>query len=596
MSLFCLLQINAQSPTISFSQIATYGSAVDIENVGDERLFIVNKLGTIGIIDTLGNVNPNTFLDISSQVTTNGERGLLGLAFHPDYATNGYFYINYTDLSGNTVVSRFSVSALPDIANASSEMVLMTINQPYSNHNGGDLTFGPDGYLYIATGDGGSGGDPDNNGQDLMSLLGKILRIDVDNGTPYSIPADNPFFAPLSAADEIWSYGLRNPWRISFDQLTGDLWIADVGQGVLEEINFQSSTSPGSENYGWRCYEGTATYNNGVGCPSSNGLVFPVYEYGHNSTGGFSVTGGFVYRGNKYPCLYGKYIFVDYVSGNLWTLEADGNGAWIDNFYDDSTFSFPNNISSFGEDSNGELYACKLDGKIYKIEADCDIQANVSLKAYLEGPYIGSGQMLNGLGSLIPLNQPYSQSPYNYSGTESLLSIPSNMVDWVLVEVRAGTPTTSNQRSTVTVETHAGLLLKDGTIVGTNGLPLVFDNLLAGVNYYFCIRHRNHLDVFSPLPTIGSQNMIYDFTLTSNSILMTNQTKQMVDGSYAMYCGDFNIDGSIQTSDFNAWKLSPAVLQTYSFTDANMDGSIQVTDYDKWYVNRAKLGYTEIDF
>ena len=250
------------------------------------------------------------------------KRGLLGLAFHPDYENNGYFYLNYTGSGGDTRVSRFSVSSDPDVADANSEVVLFIQDQPEANHNGGNLEFGPDGYLYIGLGDGGGFDDLDNNAQDTSQLLGKMLRIDVDNGNPYGIPDDNPFIGPDGIPDEIWAIGLRNPWRYSFDALTGDLWIADVGQNIWEEINKQPASSAGGENYGWRCYEGDVSFNTS-GCAPIENYVFPVYDYSH-ANNNCSVTGGFVYRGNEMPEHYGKYFFCDYCSGTFWTLTEDG--------------------------------------------------------------------------------------------------------------------------------------------------------------------------------------------------------------------------------------------------------------------------------
>lgn len=335
---------------------------VSIANAGDSRLFVVNQRGSVLVVDSLGNVNPVPFLDISSRVVYGGERGLLGITFHPNYKTNGYFYVNYVGAGDSTHISRFSVSsANPDRAQPSSELKLMTIFQPYTNHKGGDLRFGPDGYLYIGLGDGGSGGDPQNRAQNLMELLGKMLRIDVNQGNPYSIPPTNPFYASLSMRNEIWAYGLRNPWRFSFDRLTGDLWIADVGQNAFEEINFQAASSTGGENYGWRCYEGNATYNTS-GCNSPSNYTFPVYAYPHGTE--CSVTGGYVNRYSESSPYYGHYFFADYCGDKIWTLRKVA-GNWVV-----ETFGqFPNNnFSTFGEDASGRLYIADLTGgKIYRI-------------------------------------------------------------------------------------------------------------------------------------------------------------------------------------------------------------------------------------
>ncbi len=367
---------NAQvtHPDLAFNTYATgFTQAVDITNAGDStnRLFVVERYGYIKIIDN-GVVLPNDFLNIASRVSDSpNERGLLGLAFHPDYKNNGYFYVNYTNNSTNTRISRFSVDPNnPNQADAGSEVVLLTINQPYWNHNGGCIRFGPDGYLYIGMGDGGSSGDPDDYSQNTQSLLGKMLRIDVDNGNPYAIPPDNPFVGDTNVLDEIWAVGVRNPWRFSFDRLTGDLWIGDVGQNAREEIDFQPGSSSGGENYGWRCYEGNNTYNTS-GCGSISNYVFPVYEYNRNSTGGYSVTGGLVYRGSKYSCMQGFYFFADYVTNNVWTMAPDGNGGWDTHRHTNISPS-PSNLAGFGEDEAGELYALNLSGTVYKVEPQND--------------------------------------------------------------------------------------------------------------------------------------------------------------------------------------------------------------------------------
>ncbi|MCB0706950.1 MAG: PQQ-dependent sugar dehydrogenase [Saprospiraceae bacterium] len=363
---FFALNLFAQ-PQIQLEVIASgFTRPVDIANAGDERIFVVEQPGSIRVIDGNGNVSPTPFLSITNTVNDNGnERGLLGLAFHPDYANNGYFFVNYTGTGGNTFVSRFSVSDFnPNIADASSEEVILTFNQPNSNHNGGDLNFGPDGYLYIGTGDGGGGGDTQNNAQTTSKYLGKMLRIDVDNGTPYSIPVDNPFVNDAAVLDEIWAIGLRNPWRFSFDRQTGDLWIGDVGQELWEEIDFQPAGSTGGQNYGWRCYEGFHTFNTNNCLPASE-YVEPIFEYYSNTPTGCSVTGGFVYRGCRFPEMVGYYMFADYCTGKFWAIAPDGQGGW-DSFElaDLDNFEF----SAFGEDWNGELYVAYLgDGTIARV-------------------------------------------------------------------------------------------------------------------------------------------------------------------------------------------------------------------------------------
>jgi glucose/arabinose dehydrogenase len=337
-------------------------SPVCIANAGDSRLFIVDQHGYIIILNSVGLANAQPFLNIHDRVVYGGERGLLGVAFHPQYSMNGYFYVNYTGAGDSTHISRFKVNAdNPELADPKSEQKIMTIFQPFENHNGGDLQFDPDGYLYIGLGDGGSGGDPGNRAQNTKTFLGKMLRIDVDNGDPYGIPSTNPFVTDSSVLPEIWATGLRNPWRFSFDRLTHDLWIADVGQNKYEEINFQPASSTGGENYGWKCYEGNEAYasNN---CSSGVLLTFPAYTYSHGNE--CSVTGGYVYRGSTTSPFYGHYFFADYCSDKIWTLHQE-NGRWIKEDFG----QFPgNNFSAFGEDANGEIYVAGLTGgKIYKV-------------------------------------------------------------------------------------------------------------------------------------------------------------------------------------------------------------------------------------
>jgi glucose/arabinose dehydrogenase len=329
-----------------------------ITHAGDERLFVLERAGTIRIIDE-DVVLDSPFLDLTSQVGSDAsERGLLGLAFAPNYAESGLFYVYYTDLNGDTVVSRFQVSDDPDVADAGSEEVILTQPQPFWNHNGGMLAFGPDNYLYIGLGDGGSQGDPDGNGQRLDTLLGKILRIEVDpeyiGGEPYAIPEDNPFVGDSEARPEIWAYGLRNPWRFSFDRDTGDLWIADVGQSEHEEVNVIGPVEAGA-NFGWNVLEGPVCY--AVADCNPDDFVAPVFSYTH-SDGGCSVTGGYVYRGEEFAGLFGAYVMADYCSGLIWAGGPDASGEMV--------FSEPVetglNISSFGEGADGTLYLTDING------------------------------------------------------------------------------------------------------------------------------------------------------------------------------------------------------------------------------------------
>jgi glucose/arabinose dehydrogenase len=343
-----------------------------------DRIFIVEqRSGSTGRIRVF-NRTTNTLLStpfLSVTVSTGSEQGLLGMAFHPDYENNGYFFVNYTNSSGSTVIARYTVSSSnPNVANSSSAQTVMTISQPYTNHNGGWIGFSPvDEYLYIGTGDGGSGGDPGNRAQDITNQLnGKMLRIDVDS-LPFSIPPDNPFVG-TTGDEEIWGYGLRNPWRCAFDSLTGDLYMADVGQNSREEVNVEPVGSDGGNNYGWRCYEGNSTYNTS-GCPSSSTMVFPVHQYNYGgSPYRCSITGGNVYRGKQIPDLQGTYFFADYCSNQIWSCRWDGSDG-ITELEDRTSELAPNvgaigSITSFGEDADGNIYICDLGGEVFVIQAD----------------------------------------------------------------------------------------------------------------------------------------------------------------------------------------------------------------------------------
>lgn len=368
---FIIAEKNAEAqtltpPDISLQTFYTGLSVpVGIYNCGDHRLFVLEQSqGDIEIIDTTG-VYIGKFLDVTSLISIGGERGLLGLAFHPNYEENGYFYINYTNTQGHTVISRYQVSGNPNVANENSASIIMTITQPYSNHNGGHIEFGPDGYLYVGMGDGGSGGDPENRSKTPTTLLGKMLRIDVDGGSPYAIPQTNPYFGQSDTLPEIWAFGVRNPWKFSFDIETGDMWMGDVGQNVWEEINFEPAGSPGGSNWGWRCYEGNATYN-ASSCQPASFYDFPVKVHNHNE-GFCSITGGVVYRGTEYPALDGIYFYSDYCDGDVFSLTPDGNG----NFTSANLYAAGGSIVAFGHDSDGEVYVAKNSGPIYKMEDTC---------------------------------------------------------------------------------------------------------------------------------------------------------------------------------------------------------------------------------
>lgn len=359
------------TPNLVATRIAAgLNSPLDLQSAPGERgrLFVVEQGGRIRILRG-GALLAAPYLDLTARIASGGERGLLGLAFHPQYASNGRFFVNYTDRSGDTHISEFRApTPAGDNADASSERELLFVRQPFANHNGGGLAFGPDGFLYIGLGDGGSGGDPLGNGQNLGTRLGKMLRIDVNGATPFAVPPDNPFMGRAGALPEIWAYGLRNPWRFSFDRGAGDLYIGDVGQSTLEEIDVGLASRRGGENYGWNAMEGSRCFSPSSGCNQS-GLTLPVIDYGRSD--GFSVTGGAVYRGCRMPGYSGHYFYADYGSGIIrsfrleagrateardWTTALGGANRAI------------RNPSSFGVDADGEIYIVDYDGEVYRID------------------------------------------------------------------------------------------------------------------------------------------------------------------------------------------------------------------------------------
>ncbi len=444
-----LLLSNARAQiTISNFQ-GSLSNIVDIQNCGDDRMFVVQKTGLIRIVQN-GAILATPFINLSSIVSQGfSERGLLGLAFHPDYANNGYFYVNYTATNDAhaTHVSRYSVSASdPNVADPTSEVVLMDIAQPYSNHNGGCVQFGPDGYLYIGMGDGGSANDPQGNGQNLTSWLGKMLRIDVDNPAPplnYGIPANNPYATSGTNKKEIWTYGLRNPWRFSFDRMNGDMWIGDVGQGTWEEIDYEPAGSIGGLNYGWRCYEGLVTTSgvSQVGCPAFNTTTAPVAVYNH-AGGSCSVTGGYIYRGALHADLWGKYLFVDYCSNVLRSTVRNANGTFTTTV--EATLA-NGAFVTFGEDQYGEMYlGHNTNGIVYKING-----AACNPVAMIDAP---SDSVTINAGSSIDFSTPYNPAllyqwqldGVDIAGADSNVftaSQPGNYT--VFVSTQAGAPCVS---------------------------------------------------------------------------------------------------------------------------------------------------------
>jgi len=347
-------------PNLSFSRPLDLQSSPDNSN----RIFVAEQGGVIKVFDNNSSASETSnFLDLSSTTVSSGELGLLGFAFHPDYRSNGFIYVTYTPSANVSLISRFKVSDTDaNLIDVTSETILMRIEQPLTNHNGGQLAFGADGFLYIASGDGGGSGDPSGNAQNLNNLLGAILRIDVDNkdtGLNYAIPSDNPFISSNDARPEIYAYGLRNPWRFSFDTQTNNLWTGDVGQGELEEINIIEKGG----NYGWNIFEGTSCF--GSNNCNETATIGPVFEYGHQNNDR-SVTGGYVYRGDETPSLRGYYVYGDFVSGRIWALEANGSESPNNQLLVETGL----NISSFGLDANNELYICSFDGNIYRLQQE----------------------------------------------------------------------------------------------------------------------------------------------------------------------------------------------------------------------------------
>jgi glucose/arabinose dehydrogenase len=400
MRIFALLVASvlfaADPPSITLYRIAAgfdMPTMIRFSPDGSGRMFVVEQRGYIRIIKN-GSKIDRPFLDWRTKVSCCDERGLLGLAFSPAFKDNRTFYMNYTDPQGNSVVSRLRVSSSdPDSADMNSEQIILRVTQPFANHNGGNLVFGPDGYLYLGFGDGGSAGDPQNNAQRTDTLLGKLLRIDVESGQPtYSVPVDNPFVNNSAYRPEIWATGLRNPWRFSFDRQTKDLWIGDVGQNRAEEIDFQPASRRGGENYGWRRMEGLGCYPPGSTCDRT-GIALPILEYGRQF--GQSVTGGYVYRGSNYPALRGFYLYGDFGSGNIWAVQPQGSG-WDNRLL----LASQRQISTFGEDESGELYLADYRGEIYRITAGPpSTSANAVVNAASFAPGISAGSLATVFGA-----------------------------------------------------------------------------------------------------------------------------------------------------------------------------------------------------
>lgn len=355
--LFCTFQRASSQATFELEPFAEgFNEPLVIVNAGDQHLFVGEKAGKIWRLRVNGEKRSVPFLDISGRVKSNGdEQGILGIAFHPQYKQNGFFFVTYTNKQGDIVLSRFNVTNNPHKAAGSSELILLVTEHPFENHNAGCLQFGQDGYLYMSEGDGGNAGDPHNNAQDPSVLLGKMLRLDVNSVNGYTIPPTNPFVGIEGYRPEIWAMGLRNPWRWSFDRLTGDMYIGDVGQDLWEEVDFQPASSTGGENYGWNCYEGVAPFEP-VHCSNGEVVTFPIITYPHGDD--CTVIGGYVYRGTQFPDMVGKYFFNDYCSG-WYRMATQVNNEWIvTDIFKEEPFEYV----AFGEAKNGELYVADFEG------------------------------------------------------------------------------------------------------------------------------------------------------------------------------------------------------------------------------------------
>lgn len=443
--LLCLFLLSkAQAQTVTIAPHATgFNWLVGVQRApGDARLYAFQKDGFIKIVNPDGSVNPTPFLDISAKVNNSSmnEQGLVGLAFHPNYQANGFFYVFYNQIgTGTSTISRYKRSpGNPNIADPT-EGVLLTWEHPLPNHVGGCMKFGPDGYLYIGTGDGGGAGDPSGNSQNLLSFHGKILRLDVGNtGGAYTVPADNPFVGVANTAPEIWAYGLRNPWRFSFDRFTGELWIGDVGQDEREEVNYQPANSPGGENYGWSCKEGTLDFNPNQ-CFAGSVYTDPLFEYNHDGQE-CSVTGGVVYRGTKYADLFGKYLFTDFCAGKIWTLQNDGvpTVAEVGNFND-------NDFTALEEDNAGELYLVGFNNNtIYKLtSSNCAPVAWLVAEPNITLPLGGSVQ-LNVYGNDLNYQWMWNGNPLNGATSSALTVSNAGTYSVVVTNPANGCSSTSN--------------------------------------------------------------------------------------------------------------------------------------------------------
>ncbi|HMQ69417.1 MAG TPA: PQQ-dependent sugar dehydrogenase [Ignavibacteria bacterium] len=561
-NVFILLLTFALTPIAGYSQyqmvdafpaLHSFSYPVELVNSedGTNRFFLVQQRGLIYVFNNNPTVNVSkTFLNLSSRVSQSGnELGLLGMAFHPDYENNGYFYIYHTFdsiINSSTTywsrLSRYTVSpSNPDSALLSSQYIMLTLRQPYSNHNGGKITFGSDNYLYIGLGDGGSGGDPQGNGQNRSTLLGKILRIDIDSaggGREYSIPVTNPFYNNSSGyKEEIYAYGIRNPWKFSFDPVTDRLFLGDVGQNLYEEIDVVEN----GRNYGWNKMEGFHCY--GTCDTTGKGFIRPILEYSHSE--GASVTGGYVYRGSLLPDLYGKYVYADYSYGKVWCLTYDGINPVVNTLLEDANFA----VSSFGVDENNELYIVKhhaSSGRIMKF-----INQNVAtleLKLSIEGFYENTNDKLR-------------------------------ITDTVTVFARQTT-------APFAVADSATSVIDSLTFSGI----FIFNNANTGT-YYFQTRHRNALETWS---SAGGSSLIkggqvtYDFTNSASKAYGSNQV--LINTRYNLFSGDIVKDGFVSLDDVLGAYNDAAIFETgYVPTDVSGNNIVDLVDILYVYNNSSNF-------
>lgn len=550
-----LLLINnlsfAQNPAVqlqnAFPNLSSFTFPVYLTHAADNtnRIFVTSLFGKIYVFPNDSNVTQSqvkTFLDIVNLARYDGEMGLLGIAFHPNYATNGYFYVNYNDVNtGKTTISRFSRSAGdPDKADSLSEFKILQIYQPYDNHKGGQIFFGADGYLYIGMGDGGSQGDPSNRAQNKDTLLGKILRIDVNNTSGslnYSIPPDNPF-AVNGGAKEIYAYGFRNPWRFSQDPVTNLIYIGDVGQNSIEEVDILQN----GRNYGWRITEGTHCYNPSIGCDTA-GITMPIKEYPHTG-GDCSVTGGYVYRGQRRPELTGAYIYGDYCSKKIAMFRYNSGAVTQDS----SLTTAASFVLSFGTDQNNELYTLCQNGFIYRFNKST-LTTNVNVSVIPDGMYDEVNNRLN-------------------------------IRDTVKVYLR-------NNIAPYTIVDSASGILDSVNFTA----PVIFNRAISG-NYYISIKHRNSLETWSKAGGINytvAVNTNYDFTSAIDQSYGSNMI--LKNGKWCLYSGDINQDGFINGNDFTFYSTQFG-FSGYLTADLNGDGVINGNDFTIFSNNFGKSKIT----